>query len=116
MQKFVDIFNKHIPRVVKLVKDSVNSFNALTTTYENYNPGEIIEDLIESIVELPKNVSNLRRIGKRVWNAVSKFTDLPPVVEKVIDLVNHVTTLFNDIKTDVTKLYDVSSTFTYTSY
>ena len=94
--------------VIKTIKDAVKSFKSLVSTFKNTDFSDIIKHLIESVKQLPRNVLNLRRIGKRIYKAIGKFVELPPVVTQVKNLVTKVTTLFNDIKTDVMTLYNVS--------
>ena len=72
------------------------------------SPGEILDSLKDTLIALPQNVTNLKRIGKRIWGAISKYADMPPVVKKIQDVVTHVTTLFHDIRSDVMNLYNVS--------
>ena len=68
----------------------------------------IIKGSIDSVKQMVRKVTDLRRIGSRVYKAVGKFDELPPVIMKVKNLVTRVTTLFKDIKNDVMGLYNVS--------
>ena len=108
MTKTAELFNTHIPKVVELIRSSVESFNALTSSIKNYTPGEIIAELIQSVTDLPQNACHLRQVGKRLFSVVAKYTDLPLVVDSVMDLVNKVTQLFNDMKSDINDIYNVS--------
>ena len=108
IQKFAELYKKVVNTVIKTIKDAVKSFQSLVTTFKNTQFSDIIKDLIESVKQLPRNVLNLRRIGKRIYKAIGKFVELPPVVTQVKNLVTKVMTLFNDIKTDVMTLYNVS--------
>ena len=58
------------------------------------------------ILDIPQ-VFNLRRLGRRLWRALGQYHTLPPVVEKIKALIRRVTALFNDIKTDVMRFYNV---------
>ena len=108
IQKFADLYNKVVKNVIGTIKTSVETFKSLVTSFKNTNFDDIINNLIESVKQLPSKVFNLRRIGKRIYKAIGAFVDLPPVVATVKNLVTKVTTLFKDIKTDTMKLYSVS--------
>ena len=108
IQKFADLYDNVVKKVVNIITESVNSFKKLIETFRNTKFSDILRNLIESVKQLPAKVFNLRRIGKRLYKAIGKFVELPPVVTQVKGLVTKVTTLFNDIKTDVMKLYNVS--------
>ena len=107
IQRFAEIYDKVVKKVISLIKGAVESFTTLVSTFKGTNFSDILKNLIESVKQLPKKVFNLRRIGKRIYKAVGKFVELPPVVTHVKDLITKVTTLFTDIKTDVMKLYNV---------
>ena len=112
IQKFADLYDKVVKKVVNIITEAVNKFKELVGTFKNTKFSDILHNLIESVKQLPGKVFNLRRIGKRLYKAIGKFVELPPVVTQVKGLVTKVTTLFNDIKTDVMKLYNVSTPFT----
>lgn len=111
IEKFADLYDKFVKKVITTIKGSVESFKALVSAFKDTKFSDIIDNLIESVKQLPAKVFNLRRIGKRIYKAIGKFVELPPVVTHVKNLVTKVTTLFNDIKTDVMKLYNVSRRF-----
>ncbi|KAI0217504.1 hypothetical protein LSAT2_030722 [Lamellibrachia satsuma] len=106
IEKFADLYDKFVKKVITTIKGSVESFKALVSAFKDTKFSDIIDNLIESVKQLPAKVFNLRRIGKRIYKAIGKFVELPPVVTHVKNLVTKVTTLFNDIKTDVMKLYN----------
>ena len=108
IQKFADLYNKVFKKVFGTIKTSVKMFKSLVTGFKKTKFDDIIKNLIESVKQLPSKVLNLRRIGKRIYKAIGKFVELPPVVKTVKDLVTKVTTLFKDIKTSVMNLYTVS--------
>ena len=87
---------------------AVGRFKSLVTNFKNTNFGDIIKKLIDSVKQLPRKVINLRRIGTRIFKKIGEFTELPPVVTTIKDLVTKVTTLFKDIKTDIMNLHAVS--------
>ncbi len=103
------MYDKVVNEVVKVIKHSVKTFKDLTSTYQNKAFSTIIDDITQAVQQMPGKVFDLRRIGKRIFKAIGKFVELPPVVIQVKGLITKVTTLFNDIKTDVMELYDVSS-------
>ena len=107
IQRFADIYDKSVKKVISLIRGAVEQFRTLVSTFKGTDFSEILKNLIESVKQLPKKVFNLRRIGKRIYKAVGKFVELPPVVTHVKDLITKVTTLFTDIKTDVMNLYNV---------
>ena len=111
IQKFADLYNKVVKNVFGTIKTSVKMFNSLVTGFKKTKFDDIIRNLIESVKQLPSKVLNLRRIGKRIYKAIGKFVELPPVVKTVKDLVTKVTTLFKDIKASVMNLYSVSMIF-----
>ena len=96
-----------------MLKEGVKSFKNLVSNFKNTDFKDIIKNLIESVKQFPRKVLNLRRIGKLIYKAIGKFVELPPVVTQVKGLVNKVSTLFNDIKTDVMNLYNVSITLLF---
>ncbi|KAK2165040.1 hypothetical protein NP493_1368g00013 [Ridgeia piscesae] len=106
IQKFAELYDTVVNTVVTTIKDAVKSFKNLVSTFKNTDFSDIIDNLIESVKQLPRKVFNLRRIGKRIYKAIGKFVELPPVVTQVKGLITKVTTLFNDIKTDIMNLYD----------
>ena len=93
---------------MKRLKGSAKSFKSLVSTFKNTDFGDIIKKLIAAVKQLPRTVLNLRRVGQRLYKAVGKFGELPPVVKQVKDLITKVKTLFKDIKTDVMEFYNVS--------
>ena len=113
IEKFADLYDKVVNEVVKVIKHSVKTFKDLTSTYQNTAFSDIIDTITQSVKQMPGKVVDLRRIGKRIFKAIGKFVELPPVVTQVKGLITKVTTLFNDIKTDVMELYDVSSLCTF---
>ncbi|KAK2165104.1 hypothetical protein NP493_1383g00012 [Ridgeia piscesae] len=106
IQKFAELYDTVVNTVVTTIKDAVKSFKNLVSTFKNTDFSDIIDNLIESVKQLPRKVFNLRRIGKRIYKAIGKFVELPPVVTQVKGLITKVTTLFSDIKTDIMNLYD----------
>ena len=71
--------------------------------------GDIWTEFVNSVKALPKDVQNLRKVARKVLKTLEEYTDLPPVYTLIKNLVNKVETLFNDIKTDVMTLYNVST-------
>ena len=57
---------------------------------------------------MPKSVVSLKKIGKKVLRILSEHVELPPVIEKIKELVTYCITVFNDIKDDIMKFYNVS--------
>ena len=93
--------------VTGTLKESVEMFKSLVTSFNKTKFRDILRNLIESVEQLPHKVFSLRRIGRRISKAVGAFADLPPVTAAVKNLVMKVTTLFSDIKTDIMKFYSV---------
>ena len=108
IKKVFDLFVNVVPKVVKTIKTAVNTFKRLISTFKNVDFNTIINGLIDSVKQMVHKVTDLRRIGSRIYKAVGKFDELPPVMMKVKNLVTRVTTLFKDIKNDVMGLYNVS--------
>ena len=102
--KLKKLYDLVVDNVVKRLMRSVTSFKSLVSKF-----GDIVEDLTAAVKRLPRAVLNLRRVGQRLYKAVGKFIELPPVVKQVKDLTTTVTALFKDIKTDVMQLYNVSN-------
>ena len=94
--------------VTGTIMKAVGTFKSLVSNFKNTNFGDIIKMFIDSVKQLPRKVSNLRRIGTRIFKKIGEFADLPPVVTTIKDLVTKVTTLFRDIKTDIMNLHAVS--------
>ncbi|KAI0234744.1 hypothetical protein LSAT2_014923 [Lamellibrachia satsuma] len=101
-----DLFAKVLPKLVKTITTAVKSFKRLISTFNNVDFDSIIKGSIDSVKQMVRKVTDLRRIGSRVYKAVGKFDELPPVIMKVKNLVTRVTTLFKDIKNDVMGLYN----------
>ena len=106
--KIADLYNNVVKKLIGKITGAVKSFKRLIASGESTDFRGIIEQLIAAVKQLPSKVLNLRRIGKRIYQAIGQFVELPPVVAKVKALVTKVSTLFKDIKTDVMTLYNVS--------
>ena len=94
--------------VTGTIMKAVGTFKNLVSNFKNTNFGDVIKKLIESVKQLPRKVINLRRIGTRIYKKIGEFSDLPPVVTTIKDLVTKVATLFRDIKTEIMNLHAVS--------
>lgn len=103
------MYNNVVSDVIGTIKESVRTFKSLVSSFKNTNFDDIIQNLIESVKQLPRKVLNLRKIGKRIFKEIGEFAELPPVVVTVKDLVTKVATLFRDIKTDIMNLHSVST-------
>ena len=90
------------------VKDTINNFKGLVETWKGYDVSQIWVDFVDSIKNLPLDVQNLRKVGRKILKSLEEYTDLPPVYTLIKSLVTRVITLFNDIKSDVMTLYNVS--------
>ena len=93
--------------VITTLKQSANEFRDLISTYKDMDFGHIIGNLTETVKELPRKVFDLRRLGRVLFRAQGKFDKLPPAFAEVNVFISEVTTLFNDVKTDVMNLYMV---------
>lgn len=107
-----ELYDTIINEVVKDIGDALESFQqnvtALQTDAEAIDFDSIINNLTSVITGLPGSVIALRGTGRRLLNIIGQFEDLPPVVGNITELVLYVSDLFNDIKTDVMNMYNVS--------
>ena len=81
--------------------------NAFKDATQSDGFGDIIPDVIEVIENLPGIVMDLRSVGRDMLKVIGEYTDMPPVVNKVNQLILKVTRLFGDIRTDVMEMYNV---------
>ena len=111
-----DLFKTVFPKIIKTITTAVNTFKELISTVQNRDFNSIISGLVDAAKQMVHKVTNLRQIGMRIYKAVGKFVELPPVITRVKKIVAKVTTLFNDIKNAVMKLYNVSVDYHSSGY
>ena len=109
LKALADLYNNKVKKVVKIVKNVVSNFEDVVASWRGFNVKDIWLDFVDTVKTLPKDVQNLRKVTRKILKTLEAYADLPPVYERVRGLVLKVTTLFNDIKTDVMTLYNVSS-------
>ena len=86
----------------------MKNFKNLIVSVNNFDIGEIFEQLKQVLKELPKKILNFPKIGKRILDVIKRYSTMPPVVKKIKDVVERVRNLFLDIKNDVTEFYEVT--------
>lgn len=62
LKSLADIYNNNIKKIIDLVKNSIKTFRELISSWKNHNSGSIIDDFVESVKALPKDVTNLRKV------------------------------------------------------
>ena len=116
IKEVFDLFKTVLPKVIDNITTAVNTFKQLISTVQNRDFNSIISGLVDAAKEMVNKVTNLRQIGMRIYKAVGKTVELPPVITRVKTMVTKVTSLFNDIKNDVMKLYNVSVVYHSSGY
>ena len=106
------IVNEVIVDIKKAIQMFKNNTEALVVDAGKFNFDEIIKTLIAAITNLPQTVISMRGVGRKILRIVGQFEDMPPVVDQINELVSYVSDLFNDIKTDVMNMYNVSTDVT----
>ena len=98
--------------VVKEIREAITSFreNAveIKDAADTIDFNDIISTLSSVVRTLPQTVMSLRGVGRHLLRVTAQFEDMPPVVAKINDIVSYITDLFNDIKTDIMNMYNVS--------
>ena len=111
-----DLFKTVLPKVIKTITTAVITFKELISTVQNRDFNSIISGLVHAAKQMVHKVTNLRQIGMRIYKAVGKFVELPPVITRVTNMVAKVTSIFRDINNDVMKLYKVSVVYHSSGY
>ena len=106
--KFAEKMDRVINNVVRKVMSTIENFKRLVSTIRGFDIGDIIDDFINAIRNLPREVFDLRKIAKRISKVLDEYEALPPVFYQIKDFVRKVTGLFNDVKYDVINLYNVN--------
>ena len=109
------IFNDNIMKIVNIITSTVKSVQRLKSVFKHKSIDDIIDDFVNAIKTLPRLVRNLSKEARFVVKRLAVYTDLPPVYTRVVEFITKIKTLFNDIKTDVMSLYDVSAVVIYLS-
>ena len=91
----------------------MNSFKNLIESVKNFNIGTIFEQFKQVLKDLPRKIVNFPKIGNRILGVIKRYSDMPPVVEKVKDVIERVRNLFMDVKNDVTEFYEVTPELEY---
>ena len=95
--------------MVEIVKKSITGFKDVHESWKGMSVRDIWLDFVDSVKSLPKDVQNLRKVGRKILKTLEEYTDLPPVYALIKEFTLKIIALFNDIKTDVTTLYNVST-------
>lgn len=93
------------------MKDITSQFKQLVNVWKNFDIGEAFDNFIEAIKNLPKKVLDLKKIGRKILRTLDEYVDLPPVVQTIKELVEYVSNVFHDIKSDVMEFYHVSGIY-----
>ena len=109
------IFNDNIMQIVNIITSTVKSVQRLKSVFHRRSIDDIIDDFVNAIKTLPRLVRNLSKGARFMVKRLAVYADLPPVYTRVIEVITKIKTLFNDIKTDIMSLYDVSSVVIYLS-
>jgi len=108
-----ELYDTIVNKVVVDIKDAMKMFKenaeALVVDTVKIDFDKIIKTLIAAIRNLPRTVISLRGVGRKILRIVGQFEDMPRVVNQINELVSYVSDLFNDIKTDIMNMYNVST-------
>ncbi|XP_066298079.1 uncharacterized protein [Branchiostoma lanceolatum] len=103
--RLVKLFDRVINQVVGNIKDTIIRFKQLLGRSTGSIDG-IFQDIIEAVENLPNQVREFRVKAKEFTRKTGKYTDLPPVVENVKQVVQRVSTLISDVKVEVMEFYN----------
>ena len=59
VKKVAELYDKVVKGVYEKIKTIVNNFHAVVTSFKNYKPREIFQELVDSIKNMPDKVSPL---------------------------------------------------------
>ena len=108
-----ELYDTIVKEVIVDIKEAIQMFKnnneALVVDAGKFDFDKIIKTLIAAITNLPRTVVSLRGVGRKILRIVGQFEDMPPVVNQINELVSYVSELFNDIKTDIMNMYNVST-------
>ncbi|XP_078585865.1 uncharacterized protein LOC144867676 [Branchiostoma floridae x Branchiostoma japonicum] len=102
--RLVKLFDGSINKVVNNIKDNIIRFKRLLSRTTGSIDG-IFRDMIEAVENLPNQVREFRVKAKVFIRKSGEYTNLPPVVENVKQVVHRVSSLISDIKAEVMEFY-----------
>ena len=96
-------------KIVNHIKSTVTAVKDLLSFFKDKSIKDVIQDFVDVIKALPRRVRNLNKGARLILKRLAEYSDLPPVQARVVKAITMIKTLFNDIKTDVMTLHDVSN-------
>ena len=101
------MYDNVVNKIVGTIKDAIKRFKNLIDSTKGRSLSDIFDELIKAVEDLPNRVGGLQGLSRRLIKKMAQYADPPPIVEAVRNLVVRVTTLYNDIRTDVMEFYNV---------
>ncbi|XP_019624871.1 PREDICTED: uncharacterized protein LOC109470377 [Branchiostoma belcheri] len=108
--RLVKQFDRVINQVVVNVKNNIIRFKQLLGRTTGSIDG-IFQNIVNAVEDLPRPVLDFKVKAKVFITRSGEYTNLPPVVENVRQVVHRVSTLISDMKTEVMGFYHVSITY-----
>ncbi|XP_019642103.1 PREDICTED: uncharacterized protein LOC109483513 [Branchiostoma belcheri] len=103
--KLVKLFDGVINKVIGNVKNNIIRFKKLLGSTTGSIDG-IFKDIVDAADNLPNQVREFKVKAKEFTKKVGEYTNLPPTVENVKQVVHRVSTLLGDVKADVMEFYN----------
>nr|XP_006817933.1 PREDICTED: uncharacterized protein LOC100377080 [Saccoglossus kowalevskii] len=94
-----------VRNMINSVENTIKTFKNLLSSAES-NANSVFDDFVAVIEDLPNRIRDLRNIGKNLVRVIGEYSGLPEFVTDVRNIVDRVSTLVNDIKTDVMEFYN----------
>ncbi|XP_052074034.1 uncharacterized protein LOC127711917 [Mytilus californianus] len=109
MQQIIELatkFDKKVMEIVNAIETGVKLFKDLIDGKINIK--EIVDEFIDALKELPGKVWGLRDKVANVMKMIGQLDEeeLPPFLRPLRNLIVKVTTVFNDVKTDIMNFYN----------
>ncbi|XP_052083536.1 uncharacterized protein LOC127720827 [Mytilus californianus] len=109
MKKIVQLatqFDKKVKEIVEGIATGVQMFKDLIGGQISMK--EIVNEFIDALKELPVKVKDLRNKAANVMKMLGQLDEeeLPPFLRPLRNLIVKVTTVFNDVKTDIMNFYN----------
>ncbi|KAI8519524.1 hypothetical protein Bbelb_027810, partial [Branchiostoma belcheri] len=102
--RLVKQFDRVINQVVGNVKNNIIRFKQLLGRTTGSLDG-IFQNIVDAVENLPRSVLDFKVKAKLFITKSGEYTNLPPVVENVRQVVHRVSTLISDMKTEVMAFY-----------